>query len=105
MRKGVVTVPEEAVLRRADGAIVYRAIAGNRVERVNVSTGTTRDGWIEIRSGLVPGDFVISRGHADLIDGSLISARHPDGTPAEPVEVHAASSNVAGGERNTGTLP
>lgn len=105
VRSGVITVPEEVVLRRADGAIVYRAIAGNRVERLNVTTGTTRDGWIEIRSGLLPGDSVISRGHADLIDGSVITARHPDGTPAGPGETPSVSSEVAGGQGNAGSLP
>ena len=82
-RADVVTIPEEAVLQRSDGEIVFRALADGRVERRKVETGLLlHDGWLEIRSGLVAGDAVVSRGHQDLIDGSRIVARNPDGTLA-----------------------
>ena len=81
-RADVVTIPEEAVLQRSDGEIVFRAFADGRVERRKVETGLLRDGWLEIRSGLVAGDAVVSRGHQDLIDGSRIVARNADGTLA-----------------------
>jgi membrane fusion protein (multidrug efflux system) len=84
-REGVLMVPEEAVLRRADGAVVYRVEGGARVSRQVVETGTVRDGVVEIRTGLAEGDMVVSRGHADLIDGSAIVARNPDGTLAAPI--------------------
>jgi membrane fusion protein (multidrug efflux system) len=99
-RTGAITVPEEAVLRRADGAIVFRVLADSRVERLPVKTGLIRDGWVEIVQGLEPDDSVVSRGHADLIDGSLVSARNPDGTAAVS---HAGE--VAGGESSAGALP
>ena len=81
-RKGVITVPEEAVLQRATGPAVFRVLEGDRVERVAVETGMIRDGWVEIREGLRAGDRLVSRGHSDLVDGSLIIARNPDGTLA-----------------------
>jgi membrane fusion protein (multidrug efflux system) len=81
-RSGVITVPEEAVLQRSDGAVVFRVLAGHRVERLVVETGIIRDGWVEIRSHLKPGDSIVSRGHADLIDGSVIAVRNPDGSLA-----------------------
>jgi membrane fusion protein (multidrug efflux system) len=80
-RAGVILVPEEAVLQRADGAVVFRITDGNRVERRVVDTGVIRDGVVEIRAGIEPTDHVVSRGHADLIDGSVVVARNPDGTP------------------------
>ena len=83
-RKGVRMVPEEAVLRRADGAVLFRVEDDSRVTRHVVETGAVRDGMVEIRSGLAEGERVVSRGHADLIDGSLIVARNPDGTPVAP---------------------
>ena len=83
-RKGVLMVPEEAVLRRADGAVLFRVEDDSRVTRHVVETGVVRNGMAEIRSGLAEGDRVVSRGHADLIDGSLIVARNPDGTPLAP---------------------
>jgi membrane fusion protein (multidrug efflux system) len=83
-RENVLMVPEEAVLQRADGSVVFRVVEGNRVERRIVRTGATREGWIEIREGLAAGDSVVSRGHADLVDGSVIVPRNPDGTLASP---------------------
>ncbi|MFQ5698798.1 MAG: efflux RND transporter periplasmic adaptor subunit [Myxococcota bacterium] len=80
-RHAVTMVPEEAVLQRADGSIVFRALPDDRVERRRVRTGLHRDGWVEIVSGLSGRDRVVRRGQTELIDGSLISARNPDGTP------------------------
>jgi membrane fusion protein (multidrug efflux system) len=83
-REGVLMVPEEAVLQRADGAIVFKVVEGDRVARVPVETGRVSDGAVEVRSGLAPGDVVVSRGHADLIDGARVVPRTPDGTPVTP---------------------
>ena len=81
-RENVVLVPEEAVLQRADGAVVFRAIDGaSRVERRVVQLGRIKSGEAEISSGLSAGDVVVVRGHAALIDGAAVSARNPDGTP------------------------
>jgi len=101
-REGVVTVPQEALLQRADGAVLFRVLSGNRVERLPVETGTIRDGYVEIRSGLRAGDSVVSRGQEDLIDGSLIDARNPDGTPAVGV---GGGRAVAAGEASPETAP
>lgn len=90
-RANVVMVPEEAVLQRADGQVVYKVVQGNRVARVVIETGVQRDGAVEVRHGLGPDDLVVARGHSDLIDGSVILARNPDGTPV------AAPADVAGG--------
>ena len=93
-RGGVILVPEEAVQQRADGAVVFRVLEGNRVERRLVTLGSMRAGEVEIRSGLAQGDRVISRGHADLVDGSLVSPRRPDGSPLEGAD--AAEASAAG---------
>jgi membrane fusion protein (multidrug efflux system) len=81
-REGVLMVPEEAVLQRADGAVVFRLLEGNHVQRLVVETGVQRDGFVEIVDGLEPDDRIVSRGHAELIDGSKIVARNADGTLA-----------------------
>lgn len=81
-RQDVVMIPEEAILQRADGAVIFRVIGDNRVERRVVEIGVIRGGFVEVRAGLEAGDAVVSRGHDDLIDGSLITARNPDGTRA-----------------------
>ena len=81
LREGVLLVPEEAVLLRADGSIVFRRGEGNRVERVVVETGEHRGGQVEIARGLAPGDQVVTRGQAGLVDDALISPRNADGSP------------------------
>jgi membrane fusion protein, multidrug efflux system len=79
-REGVMLVPEQAVLQRADGEVVFRTKGSDRVERVAVETGLHRDGMVQIRSGLEPTDVVVVRGQAGLTDGSPISPRNPDGS-------------------------
>jgi membrane fusion protein (multidrug efflux system) len=89
LRKGLLMVPEEAVLQRADGEIVFRAGADNRVERVNVETGAHHEGMVVVTRGLAAGDLVVTRGQAGLADGVLVSPRNPDGTLVR-TEVSAA---------------
>ena len=91
-RRGVLMVPEEAILYRSDGAVVFRVVGGKRVERRIVKLGAHVGGRVEIASGLEPGDLVIRRGHAELVDGSPVVARNPDGTPVRP---HVAEGTVA----------
>jgi membrane fusion protein (multidrug efflux system) len=82
-RSGVPTIPEEAVLYRADGAVVFRVGEGNRVERRAVEIGLHLDGAVEVVQGLAGGDVVVRRGHAELVEGALVEPRRPDGTPLE----------------------
>jgi membrane fusion protein (multidrug efflux system) len=94
-RENVVLIPEEAVLQRADGAVVFRAIdGGTRVERRVVQIGRIKSGEAEVSEGLAAGDSVVVRGHASLIDGAAVTARNPDGTPV----VAATRAESAAGE-------
>lgn len=81
-RAGVPMIPQQAVLQRADGSVVFVLEGRDRVRRVNVQTGTYGDGAVEVASGLEPGMHVVVRGHAELIDGARVSVRNPDGTVA-----------------------
>jgi membrane fusion protein (multidrug efflux system) len=82
-RASVVLIPEEAVLQRADGAVVFRATnGGTHVERRVVQIGRITGGEAEISGGLDADDSVVVRGHAALVDGAAVIARNPDGTPA-----------------------
>ena len=92
-RRGVAMIPEEAVLQRSDGPVVFRWVEGDRVERLVIETGVYRDGSIEVVRGLQPGDLIVSRGHSGLVDGERVVPRHPDGTPVDaPVPDVAARS-------------
>lgn len=81
-RRGVVLVPKEAVLLRADGSVLFRvAASGDRVERVRVEAGKHREALMEIRGGVEAGDWVVVRGQSGLVDGSPVSLRNEDGSP------------------------
>jgi membrane fusion protein, multidrug efflux system len=81
-REGVLMVPEDAILQRSDGAVVFRVGADRRAERVVVETGLHQNGAVEIVKGLARNDHVIVRGQARLVHGQPVVARNPDGTPA-----------------------
>jgi membrane fusion protein (multidrug efflux system) len=94
LRKGLLLIPEEAVLQRADGEVVFRTVDGNRVERVAVKTGLHRDRLVEVSSGLGREDVVVVRGQAGLVEGATVSPRNPDGTLVR-TEVSAADEGSA----------
>jgi membrane fusion protein (multidrug efflux system) len=102
-RLGAIVVPEDAILQRADGAIIYRLGPSERVERIQVQTRAHGEGWVEIRGGLKANDKVVVRGHARLEDGILVSVRAADGTPvSEPVVTPAATSETLADEAAEG---
>jgi len=82
VRENVAMIPEEAVLQRADGPVAFRLVGKDRVERRSLELGVIRDGRIEVRAGLAPGDRVVVRGQSDLVDGAAVSVRDVAGQPA-----------------------
>jgi len=83
-REGVLVVPEEAILQRTDGQVLFRLAEGNRVERRVVKTGAFKDGRVEIVEGVSAGDKIVIRGHTALVDGSVVSVRSADGNALDP---------------------
>lgn len=67
-----VLVAPEAVLREGGKAAVFVA-SGDRAERREVTTGVVDDRQVEITSGVRGGELVITRGHAGLEDGAIIT--------------------------------
>lgn len=78
-RQDVVMVPEEAVLLRSDGSVVFRMVGAGEVQRVQVTTGVHRDGLVEVVDGLAADDVVVVRGQGRLIDGSRVDVRTATG--------------------------
>jgi multidrug efflux pump subunit AcrA (membrane-fusion protein) len=89
-------VPEQAVLQRADGEVVFVATSDDTARRVVVKTGLHRDGKVEIVEGLAPDDEVIVRGHAALVDGSPIARPDPAGVAADDQSNVTATGAPAG---------
>ena len=81
VREGVAMIPEEAVLQRADGAVAFRLVDGDRVERRALELGVIREGMVEVRTGLAVGDVVVLRGQSELMHGSVVSVRDATGAP------------------------
>lgn len=94
-RENVLMIPEEAILQRSDGQVVFRLTGGDRVERRVVHTGVYKNGRVEILSGLDAGDRVVTRGHTALIDGSVVAVRNADGTVSEPDVASGAAAAPA----------
>jgi membrane fusion protein (multidrug efflux system) len=93
-RSGVVMVPEEALIQRSQGAMLFKIDAENRVKRVTVTTGVHDSGRVEVRGDVRPGERVVRRGHGGLADGALVAVRD-----AEPRAVAAQKGDaVAGAE-------
>ena len=65
-------VPSEAVLQRASGPVVFVVGAGDVVERREVALGPFHRDSVEVVSGVAPGETVVTRGHAGLVDGVVV---------------------------------
>ena len=82
-RPGVAMIPEEAVLQRADGEVVFRLGREERVERLVIATGAHHEGLVEVKEGLRPGDRIVVQGHYGLVHGGRVEPRSPEGELAE----------------------
>lgn len=71
-RTDVVLVPAEALVRDGGSAAVMIA-NGGRAERRAVTTGLQDDENVEIMTGVLAGEMVITRGQLGLADGTAIS--------------------------------
>ncbi len=98
-REGALLVPEQAVLQRADGEVVFVATEDDRARRVVVTTGLHRDGRVEIVEGLSPADDVIVSGHAALVDGSPIARPRSAGVAADDQSQNVTAKGAAQGAR------
>jgi membrane fusion protein (multidrug efflux system) len=78
----VLLAPESAVVYQRQGTFVWRIGADGTAERVPVELGQRRDGRVEVRSGLAPGDRVVSAGTNKVVPGRPVQvAGAPAGAP------------------------
>lgn len=77
-----VVVPYEAI-RRESGKTYLFIVSGDVAQRRDLSLGAAQDGFVEVPSGLAPGERVIVEGIDSVYDGARI---RPDGFGADPTE-------------------
>jgi RND family efflux transporter MFP subunit len=71
-RANALTVPEQSVVLRPAGKVVYAVRDGKAEQRV-VETGVRQDGYYEIVQGLAPGDVVAVDGAGFLTHGAAVT--------------------------------
>lgn len=100
-RSGVVLVPAEAILQRADGEVLFTVGPDDRAKRVVVKTGLQRDGRIEIVEGLAPDAQVVVAGQAGLVEGAAVERKGgaAEVSPAPPGASLAGAGASAGSAR------
>lgn len=83
-KTGVLAVPAETVSLRPDGSRSVFIFDDGIARQRRIVTGLEGDGWIEVVSGLSPGDKVIVQGFEKLKDGVSVSASPKSDVPAKP---------------------
>jgi multidrug efflux pump subunit AcrA (membrane-fusion protein) len=87
IHRNMPVVPEQAVVLRPAGAVVY-SISDNVAHAHTVKTGIQREGIVEILEGVEPGWTVAVDGATLLSDGARVSVRNA--APAAPGRNDAA---------------
>jgi len=88
-RKGVLMVPEQAVVPGAQPAI-YR-VAEGKATLVKVRLGVRRDAQVEVVDGLAEGDLVVTAGQLKLREGAAVRPVG-EGVPAAPAAPAAVAA-------------
>ena len=83
VRKNAMVIPEQAVVLRPTGSVVY-VTEGETVKERLVQQGVRRGGEIEIVTGLKAGETVVVDGASQLTDGAKIKVRDGGTAPAGP---------------------
>ncbi len=84
-RRDVVFIPEQAVVPNSDEPLVFRVNEGT-VELVPIETGARIARHVEVRSGIVPGDVVVTAGQQRLADGTPVTVTEPTYIPPSPAD-------------------
>ena len=96
-RTGVVLVPAEAVLQRADGEVLFTVGPDDRAKRVVVKTGLQRDGRIEIVEGLPADAQVVVAGQSGLVEGAAVERKTAAQSTSPPPDASLAGDSASAG--------
>jgi RND family efflux transporter MFP subunit len=100
-------IPRSATRATDHGYVVYVAENGKAVEKVVTLGMNTKDGWVEIRSGLAPGELLVVRGVESLTNGAKVMAKQVDSmdpaAPETPLPAGSGSARPGGSARPEGS--
>jgi membrane fusion protein, multidrug efflux system len=82
-------VPEQALVPQGNEQYVFKVVDG-KVARVKVETGQRRDSKVEVLSGLVAGDMVVTAGQLKIRDGAAVKVAGAEGGKAAQAPQPAA---------------
>ncbi|MDZ4141624.1 MAG: efflux RND transporter periplasmic adaptor subunit [Methylotenera sp.] len=82
-KEGVLVVPEQSVVLRPAGEVVY-VIQNNIAQQRIIQTGTRQSGWVEVLSGLEAGLEVAVDGAAYLTDNTKVKIAPSTETTGKP---------------------
>jgi RND family efflux transporter MFP subunit len=85
----VLTMPESALIFRADGAQVAIIDGQNRVHLRNVTLGQNLGQTVQVTSGLSPGEKLVNNPPAGILDGQTVQ-------PATPATGYAMAAHKSG---------
>jgi RND family efflux transporter MFP subunit len=92
-------IPRVATRATDHGYVVYVVQGDSAVEKVVTLGMNTKDGWVEVRSGLSAGELLVVRGVEGLTNGVLVNASKVDSLDASAPEIPLS---VDGGRRGGG---
>jgi membrane fusion protein, multidrug efflux system len=78
-RKNSTVVPTASILRGPQGAFVYAVNSDNTVQARTVDIALTQGNTTALKSGVTPGEVVVTDGQDKLQTGSRIEPRNPTG--------------------------
>lgn len=80
-------IPRAATRASDHGYLVYVVENGVAIEKVVTLGMNTKDGWVEVRSGLAPGELLVVRGVESMSRGALVKAGVVDSLDASAASV------------------
>lgn len=83
VRPGAIVVPEQSVVLRPAGTVVYAVEGGVAKQRV-VRAGVKQEGWVEILSGLKKDETVALDGAGFLTDNAPVNVQTPGAGKRDP---------------------
>lgn len=82
VREKALWVPEQAIVPVGEKQFVY-VVENGKARMAAVQIGLRQPGFVEVTTGLAPGQDVVSEGQQKLVDGAPVLPLPPPGTPAQ----------------------